>query len=220
MSQPAVADDVAARLEIVRGRIVAAGGDPDRVRVVAVTKGFGVDAVRAAVAAGLVDVGENYAKELVVKAQAVADPTSVTIHFVGQLQRNKVRVVAPYVDLYQSVDRVRLGVEIAGRDAGAAVLVQVNLTDDPARGGCLPGDVPRLVAELGPAGLGLDVRGLMAVAPIGSPDLAHRAFRSVRDLADRLGLPERSYGMSHDLEAAVAEGATMIRLGTALFGPR
>jgi len=210
--------DVPARLAVVRGRIAAAGGDPERVRVVAVTKGFGVDAVLAALAAGLVDIGENYAQELVAKAEALRGVAPPVFHFVGQLQRNKVRVVAPYVGVYQSVDRLRLGSEIARRAPGAAVLVQVNLTDDPARGGSPPGVVPALVAALGQDGL--DVRGLMAVAPIGSHDVARTAFRTVRALADRLGLAERSYGMSEDLEPAVAEGATMVRLGTALFGPR
>jgi pyridoxal phosphate enzyme (YggS family) len=213
------AEDVAARLAVVRRRIEAAGGDIDRVRIVAVTKGFGAGAVRAALDAGLTDIGENFAQELAAKAEALGrDLERATVHFVGQLQRNKVRLVAPLVDLYQSVDRERLGREIATRSPGAAVLVQVNLTDDPARGGCPPAGVADLVGRLHEAGL--DVRGLMAVAPIGPPDETRAWFATVRDLADRLGLDERSYGMTDDLEPAVAEGATMVRLGTALFGPR
>jgi PLP dependent protein len=210
---------VAGRLAAVRQRIEAAGGEVDRITVVAVTKGFGVEAVRAALGAGLHDIGENYAQELVAKAEALGDEAAgARFHFVGQLQRNKVRLVAPLVTLYQSVDRARLGREIVARAPGAAVLVQVNLTDDPARGGFPHADVPALVTELGDGGL--DVRGLMAVAPIGPLEAARAGFATVRALADRLGLPERSYGMTDDLEAAVAEGTTMVRLGTALFGPR
>jgi pyridoxal phosphate enzyme (YggS family) len=210
---------VAGRLAVVHERIAAAGGDVDRVRVVAVTKGFGPEAIRAALGAGLRDIGENYAQELVAKAEALGDEAlEARFHFVGQLQRNKVRLVAPLVALYQSVDRDRLGAEIAARSPGAAVLVQMNLTDDPGRGGCPPDRVPELVVEL--RGQGLDVRGLMAVAPMGPVDEARAAFAGARRLADRLELPERSYGMTDDLEAAVAEGATMVRLGTALFGPR
>ncbi len=121
--------------------------------------------------------------------------------------------------LWQSVDRLRLGEEIARQQPGAAVLVQVNLTDDPDRGGTKPGLAAGLVEGL--RDLGLDVRGLMAVAPPG--DAATRpgpGFRVVRDLADRLSLAERSIGMSDDLEAAVQEGSTMVRVGSALFGPR
>lgn len=217
-----VGAEVRRRLAAVRDRITAAGGDPDRVRIVAVTKGFGADAILAAMAAGLVDIGENYAQELLAKAREIGEPSrsggGPRFHFVGRLQRNKVRAIAPVVHLYQSVDRLALGTEIARRAAGAAVLVQVNLTDDPNRGGVDPAAADGLVADLG--GLGLDVRGLMAVAPMGPPGGARAGFRKVRELADRLGLGERSYGMSDDLEEAVAEGATMVRLGTALFGSR
>jgi PLP dependent protein len=209
----------------IRGRIEAAGGDLDAITVVAVTKGFGIDVLRAALAVGLVDIGENFAQELVGKAEALAAEAEADAararpryHFVGQLQRNKVRRLAPIVHLFQTVDRPALGREIAVRAPGGRVLVQVNLTDDPGRGGCSPADAPALVDEL--RRLDLDVRGLMAVAPLGPLDAARRGFRLVRDLADRLELAERSYGMTADLEAAVAEGATMVRLGTALFGDR
>jgi pyridoxal phosphate enzyme (YggS family) len=205
----------------VRRRIEAAGGDPEAITMVAVTKGFGVEVLRAALRAGLVDLGENFAQELTTKAADLEldlDDVRPRFHFVGQLQRNKVRKLAPLVHLYQTVDRVALGREIAARAPGAAVLVQVNLTDDPERGGCPPPEAPTLVEEL--TGLGLDVRGLMAVAPFGPPEVARDGFRRVRGLADGLGLAERSYGMTADLEVAVAEGATMVRIGTALFGDR
>jgi hypothetical protein len=108
--------------------------------------------------------------------------------------------------------------EIAKRAPGAAVLAQVDLAGLPGRGGCQPDEAPDLVAGL--RDLGLDVRGLMAVGPPGPPEAARPGFRLVRDLADRLDLPERSIGMTADLEVAVQEGATMVRIGTALFGPR
>jgi pyridoxal phosphate enzyme (YggS family) len=210
------ADELRRRVEGLRRRIEAAGGDPERVRVVGVTKGFDASAVQAAVAAGLLDLGESYAQEMVVKAD---DPAAASVrwHWVGRLQRNKVRQVADRVDLWHSVDRAELGAEIARRAPGARVLAQVNTSDEATKGGCRPSDLPALVADL--RAEGLDVRGLMTVAAVG-PAAATASFRLLRTLADDLGLPERSMGMSDDLEEAVAEGATLVRVGTALFGPR
>lgn len=207
---------IAERAARVRDRIAAAGGDPAAVTLLAVTKRFPPEVVRAALAAGLADVGENYAQELAAKAAEVGD--GPRWHFIGVLQRNKVRTVAGLVHLWQSVDRLPAGAEIAKRAPGAAVLAQVDLAGVAGRGGCQPGEVPDLVAGL--RDLGLDVRGLMAVGPPGPPEEARPGFRLVRELADRLELPERSMGMTGDLEVAVEEGATMIRVGTALFGPR
>lgn len=207
---------LAARVERIRGRIEAAGGDLARVRIVAVTKGHGVEAVEAAVGAGLADVGESYAQELVAKAEAVE--TAVRWHFIGGLQRNKVRMVAPFVQLWQSVDRLSLAGEIARRAPGAAVLVQVNVSGQEHQGGCPPERVASVVD--GCTDLGLEVRGLMAIGPQGPDAVVRAAFRRVRALADQHDLPERSMGMTGDLEAAVAEGSTMVRIGTALFGPR
>jgi pyridoxal phosphate enzyme (YggS family) len=209
--------DVVANLERVRDRITTAGGDPDQVRILAVTKGHGVEAVRAALAAGLADIGENYAQELLAKAAEIGDEAP-RWHFIGQLQRNKVRQVAHLVRLWQSVDRLRLGEEIGKRSPGASVLVEVNLTDDPARGGARPGLVPGLVDGL--RDLGLQVGGLMAVGRTGRAEEVRAGFHTVRELADELGLTERSMGMSDDLDVAVQEGSTMVRVGSALFGPR
>lgn len=204
----ALGDLVAANLAGVRARI------GDHVRIVAVTKGFGADAVDAAVAAGLDDIGENYGPELLDKWRA-----GPRWHFLGGIQRNKVRALAPKVDLWQGVDRIAAGREIAKRAPGAAVLVQVNLAGDPQRIGCTFDDAPALTGALRHAGL--DVRGLMGVAPQGPPDsVARPLFRRLAELAQRLELAELSMGMSGDVEVAVAEGATMVRLGTALFGPR
>ena len=207
-------DELERRLAALRRRIEAAGGDPERVTVVGVTKGFDATAVTLARGAGLHDLGESYAQEMVVKAPAAPD---VRWHWVGRLQRNKVRQVAPDVHLWHSVDRVALGAEIARRAPGAAVLAQVNTSGEASKGGCDPAATPALVADL--RAEGLDVRGLMTVALRG-PEGAAACFRTLRSLADDLGLPERSMGMSDDLEAAVAEGATIVRVGTALFGAR
>ena len=214
-------EEVAGRLEAVRARIADAGGDPAQVRVVAVTKGFGPDAVRAARGAGLRDLGENYAAELLAKAEAVAREAvgagRLVWHFLGAVQRNKVAHLAPVVGLWQSVAREPEGARIARFAPGAAVLAQVDTTGQPGRNGCPPGEAAALVARL--RDLGLDVRGLMTVAPSGR-EAAREAFRAVGALADDLGLEERSMGMTDDLEEAVAAGSTMVRIGRALFGPR
>ncbi|QXC62265.1 YggS family pyridoxal phosphate-dependent enzyme [Aquihabitans sp. G128] len=217
---PTDAASIRARVEQLWARVADAGGDPGGVRLLAVTKGFGPDLAVAAAAAGLVDLGENYAQELAAKAPVVAEAgfEAVRWHAIGRLQRNKVRSLAGVVALWQSVDRLDLGAEIAKRAPGAAVLVQVNVSDEPQKGGCAPGEAPELVARLGD--LGLDVQGLMTVGRTGPAEAARAGFAELRSLADRLDLPVRSMGMSGDLEAAVAEGATMIRVGSALFGPR
>ncbi len=200
------------RLAEVRERVAGAAGSRP-VTIVAVTKGFGPEAVRAAQAAGLGDLGESYAQELAVKAPS-AGP-GARWHFLGAVQRRKVRVLAPLVHLWQSVDRVDAGQEIARRAPGASVLVQVNVTRDPRRNGCTWEEAPTLVDEL--RTMDLDVRGLMALAGRQDPRLQ---FRRLAVLAGRLELRELSMGMSGDLEAAVEEGATMVRVGRDLFGPR
>lgn len=214
---------VAARLELVQQRIVVAGGDPGEVTIVAVTKGFGPDAVAAAVTAGCADVGENYAQEMLHKAAALAgvDGAPARWHFLGRVQRNKVGRLAPLVDCWQGVARAVEGESIARHRPGARVLVEVETTGDPRRNGCPPAAVPTLVTDL--RGDGLEVQGLMTVAAAGAaagPDGVRGSFRAVRELADRLGLAVRSMGMTDDLDTAVAEGSTMVRVGRALFGPR
>ena len=209
---------VAQRADVVRERIEAAGGGAE-VEILAVTKGFGADAVTAALAVGLPAVGENYAQELLEKAATLegVDPPPCW-HFIGRLQRNKVRAMAPMVALWQSVDRPELATEIARRAPGAPVLVQLNLSAEPGKGGCSFDDARPLVEHA--LGLGLDVRGLMGVGPAGPPDAARPGFRSLVGLADELGLAVRSIGMSSDLEVAVQEGSTMVRIGRDLFGER
>jgi hypothetical protein len=211
---------VAARLDRVRDRIASAGGDVAKVTIVAVTKGFSAEEVATAVDVGLPDVGENYAQELREKMSTLDAATNAAVrwHFIGRLQTNKVRSIAGHVALWQSVDRPELAAEIAKRAHHAAVLVQVNTSGEPQKGGCAPDDAADLVARC--RDLGLVVRGLMCVGPEGRPDDARAAFHSLASLADRLGVRERSMGMTDDLEVAVREGSTMVRVGTALFGSR
>lgn len=204
------------RLAEVHRRIEAAGGDPGRVAVVAVTKGFAASAVRAALACGLADIGENYADELLAKAAAAGEGV-VAWHFLGAIQRRKVARLAPVVACWQSVSRVEEGRSIAAHRP-VPVFVEVALSDVAGRPGVAPEGVGALVGEL--RDMGIEVRGLMAVGPPGPPELARPGFRTVVGLARDLGLAEVSAGMSDDLEVAVAEGATMLRLGRALFGAR
>lgn len=217
---PVSVASVVENLEALRARIADAGGAPGEVTIVAVTKGFGADAVEAAMDAGLTDVGENYAQELEAKAAALpaASAARGRWHFLGHVQRNKVGRLCPHVRLWQSVDRAAAGREIATKAPNAAVLVQVNVSGEGAKNGCRFEDAAALVDAL--ATMGLDVRGLMAVGPAGPPELARPGFRRLTELADRLGLPERSMGMTDDLEIAVQEGTTMVRVGRALFGER
>lgn len=211
-------EDVAGRLAAVRERVAEAAGRAGRpaagVRLVVVTKGVPPPVMQAALDAGATDLGENRAQELLAKAPELRTPP--TWHFIGRLQRNKVAALAPLVDLWQSVDRIELGRAIAGRAPGATVLAEVNVADDPAKAGVAPGDTPALVDGLRSAGLNVD--GLMTIPAAGRDP--RPAFAALAALADRLGLPEVSMGMSDDLEVAVEEGATIVRVGRAIFGAR
>ena len=224
-SEPVAADPVL--VEQIAGRSAALRSrwreltDRD-VRLVCVTKAHGPEVAAAALAAGLADLGENYAQELAAKAALFAlHPPAGPVprwHFIGQLQRNKVRLVAPHADWWHTVDRPPLADEVARRAPGASVFVQLDLAGIPGRGGCDPAEAPVLVAHARAAGL--DVVGLMGVAPPGTPEEARPGFRLLVQMADDLGLPERSIGMSGDADVAVEEGATVVRVGSALVGPR
>ena len=222
MSTPGpVGEQVAVQLEQVRTRIASAargvGREPDAVTLVAVSKTVPLDAVEGALAAGQRDLGENRAQELRAKAEVLVSRAPPPIwHFVGQLQRNKVRQIAPYVSCWQSIDRPELGAELARCAPGARVLVQVNVGAEPQKGGCEPAAAPRLVDEL--RDLGLDVTGLMTVPPIAADPRPH--FAVLRELGEQLELPDLSMGMTADFEAAIGEGATIVRIGSAVFGAR
>jgi pyridoxal phosphate enzyme (YggS family) len=217
--------DLAAAVTEVRARIAAAarrvGREPDAVRLVAATKTVPAERVAEAVALGVTDVGENRAQELLAKADtlAVTAPSmqaDVCWHFLGRLQRNKVRGLAGRVTWWQSVDREALGVAIARHAPGARVLVEVNLADEPQKGGCAPTDAGRLIDALRESGL--RVEGLMTIPPEG--DDPRRWFAALRELGGDLGVHHLSMGMTDDYEVAVEEGATMVRIGRAIFGAR
>ena len=215
MDQRSVSEAVAA----LRNRIAQAGGTD--VALVGVTKTFGSQAWRFAKAAGCDAVGENYAQEVVQKAGEVALADRLPVHFIGQLQSNKIKQLVGIVDVWQSIDRLALLTEIAKRtpESGSQVLLQVNVTGEDEKGGCAPAQV----AELSRAArdLGIEVLGLMAVGPTNEdPIVTRSAFRMLRALVDEHGLRQCSMGMTGDLEIAVEEGSTMVRVGSALFGNR
>lgn len=214
-------DAIAGRFAVLSDEVRALGGD--RVRVVAVTKTFAPEAVAAVVAAGCARIGENYAQELVEKwNRFVTEHPTVArpeVHFIGGLQSNKVRMLAPIVDVWQSVDRESVVHELARRCPGARILLQVNATAETDKAGCAPERVEDLLAAA-VAG-GLSVEGLMTVGPTdGDRDRTRTAFRWVADMAAALGLAEVSMGMSGDWRMAVEEGSTLIRVGSSIFGER
>lgn len=224
---------LATRLAEVRARIAQAceraGRDPSEVLLVGVSKTQPPDAVREAVAAGLLDLGENRAQDVLEQAAAAtAAGLAPRWHFIGHLQRNKVARASGRFALLHGVDSAELAGLLSSRAAQAgarqAVLLEVNL-GEAQKQGVAPGDLARLLDDL--AGLpGLDVRGFMGMAPWGATeDQARRLFGSLRELAERerartgLALPELSMGMSGDYEAAILEGATIVRVGSAIFAP-
>ena len=214
---PTVAD-VAARLAEVWERIEAAGGSRETVEVVGVTKTFPIGFVAAALGAGIVDIGENYAQELVAKdEQASAAGLAPRWHFIGGLQRNKVKLLAGRVTAWHTMDRESLLAEVAKRCDSATVFIQVNTTGEPQKSGCEPAEASALV-EHGRS-LGLDVVGLMTVGPTGGVD-PRPSFDHLRALAERCEVQQLSMGMSADYEMAVAHGSTAVRIGSVLFGPR
>jgi pyridoxal phosphate enzyme (YggS family) len=206
---------IAARLAAVRARI------PASVTLVAVSKTHPAEAIREAYAAGQRDFGENYAQEWREKADALADLADLRWHFVGGLQTNKVKYLAGRVHLVHAVDREELARELSRRfgqkGAVARVLLEVNTGGEATKGGCPPAGAPALAAAVRalPA---VELRGLMCMPPPGDDPRPH--FRLLRELRDRLGLAELSMGMSADWEIALEEGATIVRIGTAIFGDR
>jgi pyridoxal phosphate enzyme (YggS family) len=222
--------DLPGRLAQVREAVARhqrIGGWTHPVRIVAVTKTHGPEAVRAALAAGLTDIGENRVQEALRK-QELLTGLPVAWHLIGTLQRNKARQAVGRFELIHSVDRGDLSAELARRAAPGAtqpVLVQVNCSDEPQKGGIEPRELPGLLEAIGQLEQ-LELRGLMTMSALtDDPAEQRRAFRRLRELreeAEHSGfrLPELSMGMSGDFPVAVEEGATMIRLGTVLFGER
>ncbi|MGH7762869.1 MAG: YggS family pyridoxal phosphate-dependent enzyme [Candidatus Dormibacteraceae bacterium] len=209
---------VASRLVAIHERIAQASRDPDEITIVAVTKGFGPEACREAVEAGLRVLGENRVQEALGKIAQVA---GADWHLIGHLQTNKVKLAVGRFTLIQTVDSLHLAEAIASRDPRQAVLVEVNVARETQKSGVDPDKAVELIAAV--SGL-LEVRGLMAMGPThADPASAFQELAALRALArERTGrpLPVLSMGMSADFEAALAAGSTMLRLGRALFGPR
>lgn len=219
---------IAGRLEAVRLRIASAcvrgGRSPDEVTLVAVTKGFPPEAVREAAAAGLRHFGENRVQEAKAKLPVLGDLSPrATWHMVGHLQTNKVKTAVNLFDIIHSVDSLRLAEAISRRAPQpdrVPVLLEVNVAADPAKYGFSPRELPDQ-AEAIRRLPGLDLRGLMTVTPMtDDPEQVRPVFRSLRQLARSLNLPELSMGMTDDFEPAVEEGATIVRIGRAIFGER
>lgn len=226
MAFPALAERLAQVYQTIEARRLA-GGLGQAVRIVAVTKTHGPEAVEAAVAAGLTAVGENRVQEALAKQDAVPG-LAVDWHLIGSLQRNKARHAVGRFALIHSVDRLDLAQEIdrrVGEGGTQPILIQVNCSQEPQKGGTEPADLPALLDALRTCER-LQVRGLMTMAELTDDERVQRAafarLRRLRDDGERAGhvLPELSMGMSGDYAVAVEEGATLVRLGTVLFGER
>ena len=206
---------VASRVHEIRLDIGRLASHP--VSLVAVTKTFPVEAWNIALSAGCDAVGENYAQELLEKVGQ--GPAGLPIHFVGAIQSNKVKALAPHVALWHGVDRPSVVDEIGRRAPGAAVLLQVNTTDEESKSGVSPAGLDAVLSRAIEAGL--QVRGLMTLGPTHGTEADIRAsFTQLRALADQHHLVECSMGMSGDYRIALECGATIIRIGSMLFGPR
>jgi hypothetical protein len=215
------------RAEIARRQAAAGWAHP--VTIVAVTKGFGPDAVTAALAAGLADIGENRVQEAVQKQEALgagSQDLGIRWHLIGHLQRNKAKVVPGRFELVHSVDSIELATELDRRaQAPLRVLLQVNVAREPQKSGCSADEAPALARRIA-ALAHLRLEGLMTMAPLTDDEgVQRRTFRDLRALRDTLKeeglwLPTLSMGMSADYGTALEEGATVIRLGTVLFGAR
>lgn len=226
--------DIGRKIEEVRRRVAAAayrvGREPSEIRLIAVTKAVEVSLVRRAIAAGVRDLGENRAQELIRKYRALTGHEDVAWHFIGHLQRNKVRAILDKVVLIHSLDRWALAVEL-DRQAGrwgrpVRVLVQVNVAGEATKFGLHVEEVRDFVLEAAKMP-GLRIEGLMTVAPqVSDQEEVRPVFRRLRELAARLaGIPGAtmrylSMGMSQDYVVAVEEGANLLRIGTAIFGRR
>jgi pyridoxal phosphate enzyme (YggS family) len=225
----APSSEIGLRLQAVHERIAraarAAGRDPAAVRLVAVSKTKDQAAVRQAYAAGQRDFGENYAQELAKKAAELEDLSDLRWHFIGHLQRNKAKLVARVASVVHTIDSARLAEELGKRAAEPfPVLVEVNVGGEDQKSGCRPAELGGVLDAVEKAA-NLELCGLMTVPPVSDdPELSKRFFLDLVALRDAHGgparLPDLSMGMSHDLEAAIQAGATIVRVGTAIFGAR
>ena len=218
--------DIAANLARVRERLALAaeraGRRPDDVLLIGVSKTVDVERIRLAVAAGVRVLGENRVQEAKSKVAELGRPAAW--HLIGHLQTNKVKDALPLFDLIQSLDRLELAHELERRAAAQGrvveALLQVNVASEASKGGFAPDAVSEALDTIGTLSH-VRVRGLMAIPPeVERAEESRPWFRRLREMADKHGLRDRSMGMSGDFEVAIEEGATMVRVGTAIFGPR
>jgi hypothetical protein len=215
---------LAERLDLVRNRIERAcagsGRDPASVRLLAVTKIFGPEVIREAWAVGLREFGENYVQEMERKAPAVADLEGARFHLIGHLQSNKTKKAAQLFSAIDSLDSVKLVTRLDAEAVPLDVTIEVKLSAEDAKTGADVAALDEMVATIRRS-RNLTLRGLMTVPPWSEDvELSRPYFASLRELAAAHGIAELSMGMSHDLEVAIEEGATWVRVGTALFGSR
>lgn len=212
------------RLSDVRERIERAAArahrDPSAITLVAVTKVFPPPAIREAYDLGLRDFGENYVQEFEAKQPDVCDLTDARFHLIGHLQSNKTRRAAELFHSIQTVDSVKLARRLDQENKPLDMMIEVKLSPEEAKSGAAPEELPALIEAVN-ACRNLRLQGLMTMPPWSdNPELTRPYFRRLRELAEQLGLRGLSMGMSHDFEAAIEEGSTCIRVGTALFGKR
>ena len=215
--------NLAAVHERIARACAQAGRDPASVRLLAVSKVHGPEAIRAAYALGQREFGENYAQELADKARALADLPELRFRFIGGLQRNKLKLLAPLgcaIETLSSAQTARaLAERLVAVGGRCEVMIQVNVAAEPQKSGVAPAELAALVAEVR-ALAALELTGLMTIPRAGDPEAARSSYRQLRELAGAHGLRELSMGMSDDLEIAIEEGATRVRVGTAIFGAR
>ncbi|HTA47796.1 MAG TPA: YggS family pyridoxal phosphate-dependent enzyme [Bryobacteraceae bacterium] len=219
-----VTDSFTDRLARVRDRMCAAcaraGRDPGSVRVLAVTKVFGPEAIREAYQYGLRDFGENYVQEMERKAPAIAELAGAKFHLIGHLQSNKTKKAAQLFASIDSIDSVKLAARLDAESEPLDAMIEVKLSEEENKSGADPADLPAIVDAIR-AARNLKLTGLMTVPPWSEDaELSRPYFARLRELATRHSIAELSMGMSNDLEVAIEEGATWVRVGTALFGKR
>ncbi len=197
-----------------------AGRDPAGILLLAVTKVFPASVIREAYDLGLRDFGENYVQEFETKAPEVRGLEGARFHLIGHLQANKSRKAAELFDAIQTVDSGRLARRLEDSERALDIMLEVKLSEEEAKSGAAPEHLPELIAAV-LACPHLRLQGLMTMPPWSEdPEASRPYFRRLRELADTYGMPQLSMGMSHDLETAIEEGATCVRVGTALFGKR
>ena len=219
-----VVSEALARYQLVQERILRAAErcrrDPAGIQLLAVTKKFPPNVVREAYALGMRQFGENYVQEFEMKQPALADLKDARFHLIGHLQSNKARKAADLFQVIQTIDSAKLAERLDGMNVKLDVMIEVKLSNEESKHGAAPEELDEIVAAA-KASKNLALSGLMTIPPWSEdPEAPRPFFRKLRDLNERYRLPQLSMGMSNDIETAIEEGSTIVRVGTALFGPR